>query len=310
MVDEFFYSLRDLLPGSWRLAYAALAAISLSELYPSLRVCALAALAGCALVAWISGLRRRRLVSDTPTARIASAAQGYVQLSGRLQPFAGCPVSTPGGIRQCVWYRVVIEQYRDERWHTVSSEQSQESLLLVDDSGQCVVFWEGAEIDTPHRSVWSDAGYRHTEQWLAIGEVTTVLGEFHTQSGDTGPRSVDAEVRDLLDDWKRDPRALRKRFDRNGDGEISVEEWELARHEARSQVEARRQFESRNAGAALEHDTHIVRKPIDGRPFLIAARAKQALERRFDWLLALDLAVFVSSLVWLGQLLREWRGLH
>ena len=212
--------------------------------------------------------------------------------------------SPPGGSRQCVWYRVVIEQYQEQRWHTVSSEQSQESLLLVHDSGQCVVFWEGAEIDTPHRSVWSDGGYRHTEQWLAIGEVATVLGEFHTQAGDAGPRSVDAEVRDLLNEWKQEPRTLRKRFDRNGDGEISSEEWELARQAARSEVEAR------NAGAALTHDTHIVRQPGDGRPFLLSARPKHALERRFDWLLALDFVAFVGGLAWLGKLLHLGHGWH
>ena len=38
---------------------------------------------------WMMNYRRARAVGDTPTSRIASAPQGYVELSGTTRPFTG-----------------------------------------------------------------------------------------------------------------------------------------------------------------------------------------------------------------------------
>jgi hypothetical protein len=56
-----------------------------------------------------------------------------------------------------------------------------------------------------------------------------------------------------------------RRFDLNADGEISEEEWSLARSQA--QREARRQRIEADRAAAV----HIVREPADRRPFIISA---------------------------------------
>ncbi len=48
-------------------------------------------IAAISLAAWIGVYRRLRVVDDTPTSNIATAAQGYVELSGRCE-------STPGMI--------------------------------------------------------------------------------------------------------------------------------------------------------------------------------------------------------------------
>ncbi len=43
-------------------------------------VAALALIALISFAAWIANFRRSRIIGDTPTSRVASAAQGYVEL--------------------------------------------------------------------------------------------------------------------------------------------------------------------------------------------------------------------------------------
>lgn len=52
-------------------------------------------LAVIGLIAWTSTFRRRRAITDTPTSRIASAAQGYVELSGQGRALDDPPLYAP-----------------------------------------------------------------------------------------------------------------------------------------------------------------------------------------------------------------------
>ena len=54
------------------------------------RAC-LAAVAALSLLGWSLAWRRQRVIADTPTSRIASAAQGYIELHGRAQALEGIP---------------------------------------------------------------------------------------------------------------------------------------------------------------------------------------------------------------------------
>jgi hypothetical protein len=58
---------------------------------PLYRTGALVLVGVCSLVAWLAALRRYRLVADTPTSFIASAAQGYVELVGCCELHPGSP---------------------------------------------------------------------------------------------------------------------------------------------------------------------------------------------------------------------------
>ena len=71
------------------------------------------------------GLRsfwKLRLIVDTPTARIRSAAQGYVELTGIAHPHREL-VAAPLTGTPCVWYRYEIEERRgsgrNASWVTV-----------------------------------------------------------------------------------------------------------------------------------------------------------------------------------------------
>src|SRR5574340_130547 len=54
-----------------------------------------ALMAPLSLVAWTSAYRRTRAVADTPTSKVASAAQGYVELIGEGRPLGGAPLLSP-----------------------------------------------------------------------------------------------------------------------------------------------------------------------------------------------------------------------
>lgn len=72
-------------------------------------------LAVLALVAF-SGLfrfyRRVRMIEDTPTSKIRSAAQGYVELQGEAESLPGPATVAPLSQLHCLWYRYRVEARR------------------------------------------------------------------------------------------------------------------------------------------------------------------------------------------------------
>jgi len=123
----------------------------------------LSAMAAISILAWLSALGRLRTIRDTPTSRIASAAQGYVELAGRGYPF-GEPMLGRLSLLPCLWYRYKIEKRESEnKWKTMDSGESDDTFILRDDTGECVVDPEQAEILTRHRDQWHDGDYRYTE---------------------------------------------------------------------------------------------------------------------------------------------------
>jgi hypothetical protein len=83
------------------------------------------------------------------------------------------------------------------------------------------------------------------------------------------------DVSALLADWKKDPAQLKRRFDLDGNGQLDVHEWELARKLAIKTVE-KQHLELRN-----QPGIHMVRAPQDTRLFLISALSPMTLRRRF-----------------------------
>lgn len=61
-----------------------------------------------AAIAWYLSNRRWHLIHDTPTTRIRSAAQGFVELCGTAELSPGQPPLAFNGLPACVWYEVVI----------------------------------------------------------------------------------------------------------------------------------------------------------------------------------------------------------
>ena len=69
------------------------------------------------LFAWTSAYRRARAVDDTPTSKVASAAQGYCELIGAGKPLAGAPLMSPHSHVPCLWFRYTVERKdSDNKW--------------------------------------------------------------------------------------------------------------------------------------------------------------------------------------------------
>ena len=159
-----------------QLIYPVLALLGL-RLSPHAGANACAALLSLAgLLLWLRTFSQGRAVQDTPTARIASAAQGYVEVRGCLKPLGGTALFLPGSQLPCVWYRVLVEERSGDEWRSAGLQVSQESLLLDDGSGECLVFWEGATLLGTHTQQWEENDRRYQQRWLAIGDTVTVLG--------------------------------------------------------------------------------------------------------------------------------------
>jgi len=280
-------------------------------------VAALLVLGGFAL--WFSSLRRIRRLRDTPTARIRSAAQGVVELVGRVRPLPGEHLVSPMSGQPAVWWDCTVAR-RDEntpgrrRWSAVAQRRSDAAFLLDDGTGACVVQPEGAEVTAQVR-VWygrtpwprggpagkrwawlGDAPYRYTEKLLPTGHSVYVLGEFRSRrDSDDDPR---AELADMLAQWKQDPVALRARFDRNGDGQIDRDEWETARTAARAELDAQR------AERAEQPAVDAIARPEDGSSFLLSVLTEQQMMTRARWMAILGLGMGFGGLALVASALR------
>ncbi len=231
---------------------------------------------------------RLRTITDTPTARIASASQGYCELSGFARAHLAS-VEAPLTGRPCLWFRFRIEKRgggRNKDWRTVEQGESPAPFRLDDQSGQCIIEPAGALVRVRRRDRWSGAhrhprqptptrwyelsgDYRYTEERIQDGDPLYCLGRFETPL--RGPAERERLTGALLRVWKHDPRRMAA-FDTDGDGRVSVQEWERARGQAAAWAE--RAERERSTTPVLAH----LRTTGDTRqPFFISTYAEAEL---------------------------------
>jgi hypothetical protein len=286
-------------------------------------VALLAVAGGAGFVRGFRWWRWARLIEDTPTSRVRSAAQGYVELVGTGRNMPGAPVIAPLSRRPCTWWRYTVERRsRDSKgrtkWQVVSRGISDALFLLEDDTGRCIVDPEGAEVLPQASDTWygstplPEAGppvhrgfrglgsdFRYRESRMHDGDPLYAIGWFRTE-GNVLPGAVDEDVAALLREWKKDQQALLARFDSDGDGTLTLAEWEKAREAAHQQVLQQRRRESARPGV------HVLARPdADGKPFLLAAGDAERLARRYRWHSAGGLALFLVAVAALAWMLLE-----
>lgn len=242
------------------------------------------------LAAWAGNTRRQRLIQDIPTSRIASAAQGYVELSGRIDSHNSETLLAKLSQTPCVWYRYQIEKKDSEGdWRVEEFGDSDETFFMSDATGTCVVDPEGAEVTTWRKNVWVKHDRRYTEYLLLPDDDLYALGDFTTLGYNASPQETRQEVGALLAAWKTDRSALLRRFDANQDGEIDLAEWETARTAAEEQICAA--HIERAAGSPV----HLLGKPKSNRPFLLSNLGYQKLSRRYRFWAWGHLAIFFAA---------------
>jgi hypothetical protein len=256
-------------------ANLALIAVGMQVGTPQGWIVSLGVMGMLSFIAWGGNLRRSRLLKDMPTSRVASAAQGYVELVGLGKLFTGQQLVSRLSGTHCLWFKYRVERRSDDRWNLVEEGRSDDTFLLDDGSGECAIDPDGAEIISNHRRTWVQGEYRHTEWRLMPGDFLYAIGEFVSIGGANTELDLRKDVGDLLSEWKQDRRQLLARYDKDNNGEIDSREWDEARREAVKQIEAEhREIRLRDSVAML-------RKPQDGRLFLISNLSEEALTRKY-----------------------------
>jgi len=250
-------------------------------------------IAAISLAAWIGVYRRLRLVDDTPTSNIATAAQGYVELSGRCET-PGDPTLAPYSQLPCVWCRYVMEGRSNGGWAHREHGETGAGFLLVDATGRCLVDPAGAEVLSNNKDTWTQGDYRYTEWRINPHSLVYVLGDFRTLAHEPSAIEKESDVSALLTEWKRDHAALLARFDRNHDGRIDLDEWEQVRRAARAEVE--KNYREMQAAPKLCG----MQAPKDGRPYLISNMSQRQLARKYLLWIWVHLAIFVAAMAGLG----------
>jgi len=247
---------------------------------------ALICIAGLALVGWKVSYGRTRTMADLPTSRVASAAQGYVELFGQAQWHEGQRMIAPRSRFNCVWYRFLVEEKKGKDWRKVDSGISDATFILRDASGECVIDPEGAEVLTSSKRTWLSEPYRITEWLIRPGDSVYALGAFVSIDPADPNADAKADTAALLAEWKRDRRKLLERFDTNGDGEIDMQEWERVRAAAAEEVSGNQKVQQQLP------QLHMMRKPKDGRAYMLSNIDPNGLIRRYKlWTMA-QLGIF------------------
>ena len=268
---------------------------------------------------------RYRYINDTATSRIASAAQGYVELKGLAEWMPGGRITSPFSQSRCVWYQCIMEKRQhlnddEDDWVEISNETSDQLFHLQDESGKCVVVPDGAKVtpasvttwyghseqarfQVPQQRGWSrffaTGKYRFSEKLIGVADPVYAIGQFETRQNIIQPATLDELVDARLTLWRQQPRRYLAEFDQDKDGKISGEEWSRVRQKARQQVVA-------------EHGNdvhHLLKQPADkSQPFVISALSEAQLLQRKRRQIILQIALFFLLLYVLLTALnaRQW----
>jgi hypothetical protein len=259
----------------------------------------LSAITVLAFFAWVMSMRRGLAITDTPTSRIASAAQGYVELIGSAVAHPTTPLLSKLTGLPCCWYRFeIMRRTSNNKWEHVDSGVSTESFLLDDGSAQCVVDPEFAEVIPKRKDTWMQDDHRLTEWLILPKERVYAIGQFSTVGGANTDLDFNRDLSWLLAQWKLDKTRLLARFDLDGDGNINEDEWLLARQQAKREIRKQHREVLSQAG------THVMHKPADGRLFLISNINPEKLAARYRLWTVVHLAIFFVSVAttwWLTQ---------
>lgn len=264
---------------------------------PEEALVALVVLFGLSLWGFISfwrSLKRYRLIKDTPTSKIRSAAQGFVELFGSAKMLEGEPILSPLTRQACCWWEYSIERRvrsrKNAHWSTVESGRSEGLFALLDGTGQSLIDPIGAEVSGTTNKVWYGSSrrpaditpglsmfggrYRYTEKIFSNGSSLYAMGELqsHTAAGEFDFKQAVAEK---LKKWKQDQAQLLAKFDANGDGEICVEEWQQARAAAKDEIQ------NEYAHLIDQEPINLISKPKHGLPFLLSTKPPVELAQRY-----------------------------
>ena len=231
-------------------------------------------------------IRLKRQIEDTPTSKVRSIAMGMVEVQGQARRLYA--LVSPMTQSACVYYR--LRKYRREdnkSWQLIKDVDSSHVAFQVDDgTGRVVVDPRGALVKAKTRQ----AGYPgqspltftafdsadENEKWVEdiIYEGTTLYILGFARPAKEERRSLRERSLEKLRDLKLDRQALH-RYDTDGDGQISAEEWQVARSDA--EQAALEEHLAEGSGHKRQEEHVVIARPQPrGMPFVIAEAASEA----------------------------------
>ena len=241
-------------------------------------------------------------ITEAPFSTIAAAAQGYVELFGKAS--TDKPLKTPYQDIPCVWYRASVYANRENEDDKVADlfnlmpleySESKTIFSLDDGTAQCLVDPKGAEVIYFEARTWRKNDHRYVEEYLPVGKPIYVIGQLDTRRDMLDEEAMKKKLTEKLNDWKASKQQLLNRFDQNRDGQIDMNEWEQARHEARKEVMAAQAMQVNNSSG------FTLTKPA-GQLFLISAKSPQQLRASYKKWLAVQLGVLAILLIFFAKL--------
>lgn len=244
--------------------------------------------------------RNARKIENIPTAKIRSAAQGYIEIIGQSLLMDGPKITSPLSGKPCVWYHYKIEEkirtssskgYSKSHWKIIEEQVSEELFLLEDETGQCVIDPDHADVITTHKRIWHKRleNRRYTEQLLLEGEHLYAIGLFKSVAN-VEQKKIKEHITALLKQWKQDPKQLLHKFDSNRDGDISRQEWERARNTAEWQVKQERRQQTK-----MEQLHVLTNSPHNDQAFILSNISEKKLIKKYKFKALLSLIAFFSS---------------
>lgn len=235
----------------------------------------IALIATFSLLSSILLYRRYRLIEDTSSTALNSAAQGYVELQGEASLYKNeVARSLHYEVPPMVWYRTIFRT-------------SWSGFLLHDDEGRCTIDPRNAEVITPL--------YKYNQfiyNAIYPGEIIYALGELETLKKHRTEYERKGLTLSKLGEWKRAKSRFLDYFDSNKDGKIDDSELKTAKDAAEREVD--HDMETAYQLPA----THVVASPNDGRPFILSSIHPDDLIKRYKIATLAHFAtwIFLSSI--------------
>ncbi|MDP1659941.1 MAG: hypothetical protein Q8L73_11420 [Methylotenera sp.] len=234
-------------------------------------------------------------ITEAPISTIAAAAQGYIELHGTASTQK--PFNTPYHGIPCVWYRAWVYANRADNSHSkkiidnrlLEYLESDTVFQLKDETGACVVNPNGAEIIFAEKRTFFKNEHRYVEEYLPTDKPLYVLGQLDTRHEHADEHAIKQEVGAILADLKAQPQKMLNRYDHNRNGEIDMDEWELARQDAIVNAHAKLAMKAHTGSFTLV-------KPTDNHLFLISAKAPHELSANYRMWALIHLVVLAILL--------------
>jgi hypothetical protein len=255
--------------------------------------------------------RRKRLIENIPGSKIRSMAMGLVELQGNAIPRVA-PVKAPLSQRECVFYKYLIERYeqrgKNSSWVRVAGDTSTSPFYLDDSTGQVLVDPAGADINfakpdfyftsgsfggqgeipsnllgfleqnnIKYHSLFGNYKMRFTEWDVCPNDFIFVLGT--AAKNETFASDYKMKLHEILEAVKKDPLQMKK-FDSDGDGTVSIEEWQSAVDGIRQRM----MEEELTKVDTVKNETNlVVTKGEEETVFIISEKSEKELIKSLFW---------------------------